>query len=423
VRSTRRQFLGAAAASTLALAGRAAARPRTPAPRHVVQIILAGGMDALLTVDPKDQAAVGTTIDVGYRADERVRGRERLYGPLMGALLRHEAELCLVHGVRVDTTAHPDGYRSLYRGRANVSPSSQLIGDACGQVLPGGAPIDHLVLGSTLSAQFVAPVAPRGYRSTAVCVNAAVTAALFDRAPEASDRADLFRRRPPWRSLYEARRAAAAAEAFPSRSDDALAYAQASRQAADLGELLAGVPDVPTLSNGQLGRGLKVALSAIERNRARYITAETDYFWLDTHTDNLHTQKVRLPGVLADIAAFVDALKARRNAFGPLIDQTTIVIGSEVGRFPRLNAAAGKDHWPENSWILLGRGIRGGATIGATDASYRGTGADYASGLQGANARPIFVEAIFATLLAALGRDPKASGYAPDLVLRAALAA
>jgi hypothetical protein len=44
---------------------------------------------------------------------------------------------------------------------------------------------------------------------------------------------------------------------------------------------------------------------------------------------------------------------------------------------------SGKDHWPENSWMLLGKGIRrveGGVTLGATDDRLRGRPVDFRSG-------------------------------------------
>jgi Protein of unknown function (DUF1501) len=51
-----------------------------------------------------------------------------------------------------------------------------------------------------------------------------------------------------------------------------------------------------------------------------------------------------------------------------LLDETLIVIAGEFGRTPKLNAAAGRDHWPRAFSVLLaGGGIRGGQVIGTTD--------------------------------------------------------
>jgi len=51
-----------------------------------------------------------------------------------------------------------------------------------------------------------------------------------------------------------------------------------------------------------------------------------------------------------------------------LIDETLIVIAGEFGRTPKLNARAGRDHWPRAFSVLLaGGGVRGGQVIGQTD--------------------------------------------------------
>jgi len=46
------------------------------------------------------------------------------------------------------------------------------------------------------------------------------------------------------------------------------------------------------------------------------------------------------------------------------------MVGSDFGRGPHYNGAGdggGKDHWPITTVLLIGPGIRGGRTLGATD--------------------------------------------------------
>jgi hypothetical protein len=51
-----------------------------------------------------------------------------------------------------------------------------------------------------------------------------------------------------------------------------------------------------------------------------------------------------------------------------LHEDTLLVVMSEFGRTPRLNAAAGRDHWPQAQSILLGgAGITRGTVHGSTD--------------------------------------------------------
>ncbi len=63
-------------------------------------------------------------------------------------------------------------------------------------------------------------------------------------------------------------------------------------------------------------------------------------------------------------AALVDDLDARG-----LLDETLVVMMGEMGRTPKVNAQAGRDHWSMAQCILFaGAGIRPGQVIGATDA-------------------------------------------------------
>jgi uncharacterized protein (DUF1501 family) len=51
-----------------------------------------------------------------------------------------------------------------------------------------------------------------------------------------------------------------------------------------------------------------------------------------------------------------------------LLEETLVVCFGEFGRTPKINAAAGRDHWAGcNSVVLAGAGIRGGQVIGASD--------------------------------------------------------
>ncbi|MGE3820029.1 MAG: DUF1501 domain-containing protein [Isosphaeraceae bacterium] len=51
-----------------------------------------------------------------------------------------------------------------------------------------------------------------------------------------------------------------------------------------------------------------------------------------------------------------------------LLDETLVTVSGEFGRTPRINATAGRDHWPNAySQLLAGGGIRGGRVYGASD--------------------------------------------------------
>jgi uncharacterized protein (DUF1501 family) len=62
--------------------------------------------------------------------------------------------------------------------------------------------------------------------------------------------------------------------------------------------------------------------------------------------------------------ALIDDLEARG-----LLDETLVIVMGEMGRTPRINAKAGRDHWPQCGFsLLMGGGIRPGTVYGTTDA-------------------------------------------------------
>ena len=51
-----------------------------------------------------------------------------------------------------------------------------------------------------------------------------------------------------------------------------------------------------------------------------------------------------------------------------LLDSTLVVMMGEMGRTPRINTQAGRDHWSQTQSVLFaGGGIKAGSVIGATD--------------------------------------------------------
>jgi len=89
----------------------------------------------------------------------------------------------------------------------------------------------------------------------------------------------------------------------------------------------------------------------------------------DTHTDNFTSHKKALvPPTDRAFSALVSDLDERG-----MLDETLVVMMGEMGRTPRINKDAGRDHWSMcQTVILAGGGIKRGAVIGASDdtASY-----------------------------------------------------
>ncbi|MEC7986484.1 MAG: DUF1501 domain-containing protein [Myxococcota bacterium] len=90
-----------------------------------------------------------------------------------------------------------------------------------------------------------------------------------------------------------------------------------------------------------------------------------------------------------------------------LIDEVVIVALSEFGRTPRLNGGGGKDHWPFTSAMVIGSGVNGGRTIGATDDALIGLPIDYETGMFDSNGTMLGTENLGVALLKLGGLDPE----------------
>jgi hypothetical protein len=117
-----------------------------------------------------------------------------------------------------------------------------------------------------------------------------------------------------------------------------------------------------------------------------------DYDGWDTHTRNFPIlREWNLPQFDQTFSALLADLQDRG-----LLDETVIVVLSEMGRTPRVNGNGGRDHWTHcYSTLLAGAGLRGGSVCGASDAQ-----AAYVKD------RPVRPADVVATVYHCLGIDP-----------------
>jgi Protein of unknown function (DUF1501) len=110
-----------------------------------------------------------------------------------------------------------------------------------------------------------------------------------------------------------------------------------------------------------LGQGVLAARRLIEAG-ARFVTL--GFGGWDTHGNNFRALRDRLlPPLDQAISTLV-----RDLASCGLLDETIVICTGEFGRTPRVNSAAGRDHWARSMAVLLaGGGFPEGAVYGATD--------------------------------------------------------
>ena len=116
----------------------------------------------------------------------------------------------------------------------------------------------------------------------------------------------------------------------------------------------------------------------------------------DTHQDNFE----RTAGMAGQVDQPMAALAADLEARG-MLEKTLIVWLGEFGRTPRINARAGRDHYPRAfNAVLAGGGVQGGQVVGSTNAA----GTEVVD-------RPVTIQDLFRTIYHALGIDADHENY------------
>jgi uncharacterized protein (DUF1501 family) len=163
---------------------------------------------------------------------------------------------------------------------------------------------------------------------------------------------------------------------------------------------------------GKLATQASIAIECVKHDVAPVITVGTGEF--DSHTGPQyagHAGSVKRG--LEMIGLICKGLDGTMLDDGKtLLDKTTIVVTSEFSREPHLNELGGKHHWPANSMILIGKGVkesrpgRGPTVFGETDDGLFPLEINPESGGRKRGAELLDTTHGLATVLAIAGVDP-----------------
>ncbi|HTM50548.1 MAG TPA: DUF1501 domain-containing protein [Bryobacteraceae bacterium] len=155
--------------------------------------------------------------------------------------------------------------------------------------------------------------------------------------------------------------------------------------------------DAASYGRTPFGASCLVAKQVLAANQGtRYV--QITYGSWDMHQNIYSTAANAMPAMGKILDDGVSALLADLKASGQL-DETLVVMMGEFGRtVGRITAAGGRDHYPQQSVIFAGAGVRGGRAIGSTDATGANT-KDYGW----SRGRDIKPEDVEATIYSAMG--------------------
>jgi hypothetical protein len=143
-----------------------------------------------------------------------------------------------------------------------------------------------------------------------------------------------------------------------------LLTSQSARRAFELGNEPAAVRE--RYGRDTFGASVLLARRLVEAG-VTFVTVHTETkgpgHW-DTHENNFNLlQHLLLPFLDRALTALLGDLSERG-----LLKTTLVVVTGDMGRSPRVNAKAGRDHWPQCGFCLLAGGsVREGSVYGTSD--------------------------------------------------------
>jgi len=410
----RRQFLlASAAAATLSRPVRAATTTR---PDHVIVAIARGGWDTTFSLDPKLGHKViegpvsrhETKDDVEYllelNQNQVVQCNDYRRPAVRTFFENWGSRTAVLNGQFVGSITHDPCRLRILTGTADFSSPdfATVFGYEFGRDLPLGS-IDFSA--SSFPGPLAATTGRVGHRNQ---LRALLDPELFMKpAPGATDPLPLRRLDLSERDLirdFMERRAdrfrglVGEGGANDRHVDDLLESIDRRDRVLEVGPELVG--DLMIGEEPSLEQQTSLAVDLLTKGLCRSITLKDAGNW-DTHRANdeqhvLHEHFFRT----------IDNMLHELQAAG-MLERTLVFVCSEMGRTPRINADAGKDHWGHTTQLLVGGGVNGGHRFGGTDDYGEGQWVDFATGEVFAKGERMKYDNVVAGILHMLDVDPE----------------
>ena len=307
-------------------------------------------------------------------------------------------QTCVVNGIGTRSTSHDQSRQLVLTG--SLDPTRADFAVIAAHKNGPDMPLPHLLLsGQSFGGQF-AGLSGRlgGQMSSAIAYNrldagtlavSALGEAYVEQALE-------------WERLHSAQAPAGAV------SGKFAAFHDANGRADKLTRL-AGALNL----NDNTGAQLAVSLGNAFRSGLTTSVTVNPFGGFDTHSDNTQ-QNQRWDDVFTYLNALATGLSQQPGLVAPtLLAETTIVVCSEFGRTPELNGDNGKDHHPWTSMVLLGKGVKGGTTVGTTDGNQEGVKTNFNNGAPDDTGLVLDVTNMVAGLVTLMGAN--SSDYMPTV--------
>jgi uncharacterized protein (DUF1501 family) len=147
------------------------------------------------------------------------------------------------------------------------------------------------------------------------------------------------------------------------------------------------------------------AIDALKRNIVRCVSFAFGSF--DTHQTNYRQQPLTQQRLFNMIAVLLDYLDVTPHPTKPtdkLSDHTHIMVFSDFCRTPQINLTLGRDHYPNNSSLIISPRVKANSVFGKSDPDQMlpMASTNFSDGM-----RAITPPDILTTLVSAFGADPR----------------
>ncbi len=432
-RRTFLQLLGAGSATLAMRRPLFAATTQAPADEFFVFIHASGGWDVTLWADPRnerkglvepastdntDPAPLShwkptkldgdtDTFEILTPANSGLR-----FGPGIGDLIDLHDRFTVINGLAMNTVSHPDGTsfsctgRHLAGGRSPAASIDVALTNELGtmQLLPDvSINFPSAYIGEHLDRRAIPlRVANAGVMAKSLARSdaylrdddrAAITALL-------SEEAHALAGHSVYPETFE--RLASQEQALPRLLGDQLKTVFTQKALQDAYPAF----DYKAKNTGNGALGAAFAVEAMKRNLVRCMGFSLG--GLDTHNQNYkqhaHTQQ-EIFGTIASLVKLLDATPHPNKRGAKLSEHTHILVFSDFCRTPQINLSGGRDHYPNNSALVISPRFVANKAFGKTDHEQvlpADAGLNFSDG-----PRPISPPDLLATFLAAFAIEPR----------------
>lgn len=361
-----KSFLGVSVLSSLSCSSARAADEKGGTAKRVIYLYMDGGMSHVDSWDPKSGDVAGPTRTISTSADGVQLGeylprtaKQMHHGTIVRSLSStqgaHEQGNYFMHTSYqlIGTISHPSmgAWLSHFQGTGNPTlPASAYVGNASRHPGAGFFPPAHTPLFVNNPEKGLKDIElqkglPKGLHRSRMMLSNELDAAF---AKAFSGQRSVAEHSDSYDGAYKM-----------MESKDLVTF--------DLTQEKTALRE--TYGMDPFGQGCLLARRLGERG-VRFV--EVSLHGWDTHKGNFIVTPELCEKLDKGLSALVNDLHERG-----MLKDTLVVVTTEFGRTPKINASLGRDHYPKAfSAVMFGGGVKGGAIYGATDQTGEAVAAD-----------------------------------------------